>query len=123
MESDLLYNEISVPDFVNYLFSNSPLEPCSYNLFPIETTNETETMFPILMNIMMTGAKILYGENITPQTMTTDQFDTLKKYILSFGYQVENNYTTVLNKQYINIWFKRVNIIVDCKGNKIIKYN
>lgn len=93
--------------FIHNLFLQEPKSPCTYNVaLPV---NYKGSMFKILFYILISGAKILYGENITPDDITSSQFVTLNKYMSSIGHQIEYNYTyhndiPVL----LNIWFKKI---------------
>lgn len=117
------WEELTVADLSKKLFISPPREPCSFNILSnniITAENHDRIMFPILMNIMINGANILYGDDIMPHNMNEDQFDTLKQYMASIGYRVMHNYTNNNNIPMINIWFKRLNILTDCHGNKRI---
>jgi hypothetical protein len=111
---------INVAELANILFSQPPLDPCTYKV--ISNTN----IFHPLMDLLIRGAKILYGQHITPQQMTEDQFDLLKKYMLSIGYKIKHNYSsldelaTLPQPHVINIWFEPFSIQRDCHGRIVI---
>jgi hypothetical protein len=114
--------ELTVNDIVNKIFTKPPLPPCTYALklsFENENTIEVN-MFHFLMKILIDGAKILYGEDITPNQISPYQFDILKQYILSLGYELKHNYTYLDDdntKPYkINIWFEPYKQLVSCNG-------
>jgi hypothetical protein len=115
--------ETTVLELINTVFKSAPLDVCAYKiespLIHNDNDNHDIIMFPILMNIMISGAKILYGQDTTPQSLSVSQFNKLKQYIMSLGYQVEHSYTNIDQLQMINIWFKKINVLYDCKGNKI----
>lgn len=117
-------DEISIIELTNKIFIGQPKDPCYFNIQPanINITNDNHDviMFPILMSILVRGATQLFGESIMPYNITEYQFDTLKKYIASIGYQIMYNYTYKNQLPFINIWFKKINYITDCKGNKKI---
>jgi hypothetical protein len=77
-------------------------------------------MFPYLMGIFINGAIALFGEDVTPQNMTLEQFALLKKYMLSLGHKVMHRYEEG-NTVVIHIWFEPIQILTDCKG-KITYY-
>lgn len=114
----------SIPQIVDFIFAKSPSLPGSYNLIlpskGIPNTDEyNASIFPYLMGILITGAKKLFGEDITPATMSEEQFDLLKKYILSIGFQVKHEYTYLNDSNIpniINIWFEPYSPKVDCHG-------
>jgi hypothetical protein len=70
------------------------------------------------MNILMCGAKKVYGEFITADNLTKDQFNELQKYMMSIGYIIKYNYT--YNKENIpikvNIWFEPYMFNSKCNG-------
>jgi len=112
---------INVANLANLLFTKPPLDPCTYKV--ISNTN----MFHPLMDLLIRGAKILYGDNITPQDMTEAQFNLLKKYMLSIGYIIKYNYSSrdelanILPQPHIiNIWFEPFSIHRDCHGRLVI---
>lgn len=100
------------------IFSEPPKPPCTYNLKLAE--NDNTTMFQLLMSVLIYGAKKLYGHNITPGEITSQQFDTLKSYIRSMGYVIKYNYSDLklnnTNAPIINIWFEQYIPNVDCHG-------
>jgi hypothetical protein len=110
-----------VSNLANLLFTHPPLDPCSYKV--ISNAN----IFHPLMDLLIRGARILYGEGITPQEITEAQFDVLKQYMLSIGYVIRYNYSShdelanILPEPHvINIWFEPINIQRDCHGRIVI---
>lgn len=118
-------------DFIEMVFSGPPKEPCSYKVFVGNSTTQT---LPYFMQILITGAKKLFGENIQPHNITESQFIVLQKYFKSFGYLIKYNYT-VVNKTNntldhvtdisnvdkasiakINIWFEDYKPLTTCQG-------
>lgn len=105
--------------FIDMIFSCPPKDICSYNLI---IKNNNNNPFGILMDIFIAGAKKLYGDTIKPQQMTTEQFDLIKKYMLSLGYRTKNNYTFLEGSKsekipyMIHIWFEKIKQTRDCSG-------
>jgi hypothetical protein len=102
---------------VNIVFAKEPLPPYSYNIALAEDASNI-TLFQLLMNILICGAKKLYGEYITANEITKQEFDELKKYMISMGYVIKYNYT--YNKEGIaikvNIWFEPYMFNSKCNG-------
>ncbi len=92
-----------INEFVNFLFSSPPLQPCSFNL-----NIQNESKFPVLLEILLNGAKKLYGQ-IAPVDVTERQYDKLNEYMESIGFSIRYNYTTDENHNdkitHINVWF------------------
>lgn len=112
----------TVQDIVNTVFVHPPREPCSYNLMVTDSqiNDARVAMFPFLMEILTTGAKKLFGDDITPQTISTQQFDKLKTYMLSLGYQVKHNFSYKSDATLINIWFEPYVYNRNCNGNVVL---
>ena len=102
---------------VNVVFAKEPLPPYTYNIGLAEDAYNV-TLFQLLMNILMCGAKKVYGEFITADNLTKDQFNELQKYMMSIGYIIKYNYT--YNKENIpikvNIWFEPYMFNSKCNG-------
>ena len=102
---------------VNVVFAKEPLPPYTYNIALAEDAYNV-TLFQLLMNILMCGAKKVYGEFITADNLTKDQFEELQKYMMSIGYIIKYNYT--YNKENIpikvNIWFEPYMFNSKCNG-------
>lgn len=92
---------LDLDQLIEFLFSSYPKAPCSYNLHI-----DVETKLPVLLHILLTGAKKLYGE-IRPQDITEKQFDTLNEYMESIGFTIKYNFTKNDDDQIteINVWF------------------
>lgn len=111
---------------IKTIFTGPPRPPCTYTIAVSDDQNTT--LFQLLMSILITGAKFLYGESITPSDISQEQFDELKLYIESIGYQIKYNYTNVgdenipdeLKPRIINIWFEPIPPPqIDCHGRRI----
>lgn len=110
-------NSINVASLVELLFNKPPLEPSTYRI--VSNTN----LFHPLMEILIKGAKKLYGNDISPQQISDDQFHTLKKYMLSIGFEIKHNYTYQEDNsipKVINIWFEPYLHKRNCHGFNII---
>ncbi len=112
----------SLQDLVNIIFSKPPKPPCTYML---TQDSSNVTYFQLLMSLLISGAKILYGENITPNDITDNQFKELQSYIESVGFRIKYNFSDVeLNgekQRVINIWFEPFLDNINCHGIRIIK--
>lgn len=104
-------NLIELSELVNVIFESPPKDISTYNI-----KSDLE-MFPILMEILIRGARKLYGEGIKPSQLTEEQFEMLKKYMLSLSYKIMYNFTENEQGRIINIWFEEVSKMIDCKGN------
>lgn len=106
---------------VNIVFAKDPLPPYSFDIALAQDAYNV-TLFQMLMNILICGAKKLYGESITVEQITKSQLDELQKYMMSIGYIIKYNYT--YNEQNIpikvNIWFEPY--LYESKCNGIIKF-
>lgn len=126
-------------DIINQIFTRPPQPPCTYVIcLSQDLSDKNINMFQFLMNILITGAKKLYGENINAQNLTNEQFNTLKMYMESLGYCIKYNYTFIkdskkfdlylheakiqvpeLSPISINIWFEPYIVKSDCHGRII----
>ena len=69
------------------------------------------------MNILILGARKIFGENINPAFISEKDFNLLKEYILSIGYILKSNQVSDENGiKKINIWFEQFNPTVTCHG-------
>ena len=116
----------SLDQLVKTIFNGPPRPPCTYNIALSEDQNIT--LFQLLMSILITGAKYLYGDSITPGEISENQFDDLKLYMKSIGYEIKYNYSLVgdqnlpdeLKARVINIWFEDVPLPkTDCHGRTV----
>lgn len=112
----------TVQDIVNTVFVQPPRDPCTYSLMVTDSPFDDVrvAMFPFLMEILTTGAKKLFGDDITPQNITSQQFDKLKLYMLSLGYQVKHNFSYHNDATLINIWFEPYTCSRNCHGNIVV---
>jgi hypothetical protein len=110
----------TINNLIENVFTKSPLPPCTYSL----VFEQNASAFQTLMYILVNGAKKLYGEDITPNDISEKQFDELKMYMESLGYQIKYNYTypdsNNLEISIINIWFEPYIKQMDCSGRNII---
>lgn len=112
---------INLIEFINTIFSKPASKPCSFIINSRLTLNEYEKnrhiMLPILMNILILGAKKLFGENITPKNMTPSQFEILQNYFKSFGFIIK--YDFIIENDIpakVDIWFEKYKPIQTCNG-------
>lgn len=102
MLAEELFEKIGLKDLILNLFTNAPRQK---NTVPIDlekllsyASNDQEKnqlihlKENILMIIFVNGARILFGENITPQNMTKQQYEVLNYYMESIGYTCKYNY-------------------------------
>lgn len=104
-------SEVDLKKMVNIVFSQPPAAPGAYKLdLSVDTEQNPEqnveqdpefvnelakTTANVLMNIFISGCNILFGNNVTPANITEAQFSTVNKYINSFGYQTNYEYTYI----------------------------
>jgi len=107
---------------VDIIFVDSPKPPCTYNI--ALQNDKNPTMFQLLMTLLISGARKLYGKNITPSDINKYQFEELKRYIESIGYVIKYNYNKIeqtneatdIGQQVINIWFEQYIPLLNCHG-------
>ena len=115
---------------ITMIFSKPPKPPCTYTLMlPENVIKNQVTMFQLLMNFLIAGAKHLYGNYITPEQISEKQFQELKYYVESVGYMIKYNYRYLTDTnidiqnenspRIINIWFEKYSEQIDCHGRKI----
>ena len=117
----LIYNKtipsrMDTSSIVDLIFSHDPKPPCS---FEIALSDEVYniTLFQMLMDILICGARKLYGEFITANQITKEQFNKLERYMRSMGYNIKYNYTYENNiATKINIWFEPYMHETICNG-------
>lgn len=117
----------SIDNIVDLVFSKYPKPPCTYYLTLPEYQITQSQIFKMLMDVLISGAKKLYGDSIRPTDISEKQFDTLKMYIESLGYSLKYDYKQIINKNVefiipptvINIWFEPYNKKYDCHGRNI----
>ena len=114
-------NRMDTMSIVNIVFAKDPMPPYSFDI-ALAQDSYNVTLFQMLMNILICGAKKLYGDSITVEQITKRELDELQKYMMSIGYIIKYNYT--YNEQNIpikvNIWFEPY--LYESKCNGIIKF-
>ena len=111
----------SIHDVINKVFIDKPLPPCTYNLQLSENILKNKSaMLKTLLTILVEGAKKIYGNSINPGSISDEQFQLLKKYIRSIGFETKYNYTfdDLGNPRLINIWFEPYLHDYTCNGIK-----
>jgi hypothetical protein len=111
--------ECDLETSIRTIFSFPPRPPCTYEIGLKD--NENISLFQLLMGILVSGAKKLYGDDITAEKITKEQFSTLEKYFASIGYVIKYKYTykddnTVVA---INLWFEPYIKPISCRGRKM----
>ncbi len=113
---------VNVSHIVDMIFTKPPLPPCTFALaLSDECIEHNVTMFQMLMNILISGARKLFGDDIQPQHITDTQFDKLKEYMISMSYEIKYNYTYAddgVTPVMINIWFEPYKNIPNCGSGK-----
>lgn len=118
--SQITANTVELKEFIMGLFSNQPQPVNSFclELEPqiLSATNEEDKNKIIayknnlLMSIFINGARILFGNEVTPTNISDRQFTLLNTYMQSIGYNCKYEY--VKNKQGVNtnidIWFEYI---------------
>lgn len=117
----IIGKDLDTLSIVNMIFVKEPLPPYTYSVLLSEHTYNV-TLFQLLMNILICGARKLYGDCITVDTITKDQLETLQRYMMSIGYIIKYNYTYDEHNIPIkvNIWFEPY--MFESKCNGIIKF-
>jgi hypothetical protein len=97
-------------EIIELVFSQPPKAPCTFNVVLSDKAREENvTPFQMLWNLLINGAKRAFGENITVQDITDAQFELLKRYMNSIGYELKSNYTygdDNITPISVNIWFE-----------------
>ncbi len=116
-------------NFIDIIFSKPPQPPCTYEIVIDNVLNKGISLFKFLMHVLISGAKKLYGENITADDITESQLYTLQEYINSIGYIIKYNFTNPITNVrstiplerpcIINIWFEKYIPSYNCHGNII----
>jgi hypothetical protein len=123
---------MDIKDIVDLVFNKPPQPPLTYRLIPIDPDqlsdvvsdygsdwesdpmssaeaedSSEDVLFPILINVLIYGAKRLYGDDIKPELITTHQFALLNDYMMSIGFviQYDHTYDDEGDPTAINIWF------------------
>jgi hypothetical protein len=122
----------NIDKVIKIIFSGYPKSPCTYSIsLSNELIEKNISPFQLLMKILVDGARLLYGESITPNEISEEQFKMLKMYIESIGYSIKYNYTfpeleKELNIEFtekpkvINIWFEKYRNNIDCHGRILV---
>jgi hypothetical protein len=86
-------DNINLYQLINIIFTNPP-KPANSIIIDIKkiASDQNLTVFQSLMTILLNGAKILFGENISAENISESQHDTLQKYIKSIGYELHHEY-------------------------------
>jgi len=117
----IIGKDLDTLSIVNIVFVKEPLPPYTYSVLLSEHTYNV-TLFQLLMNILICGARKIYGDCITVDTITKDQLETLQRYMMSIGYIIKYNYTYDEHNIPIkvNIWFEPY--MFESKCNGMIRY-
>jgi hypothetical protein len=88
-----ILKDINLFQLINIIFTNPIKQPNSI-IIDINkiASDQNLTIFQTLMSILINGAQILYGENITAENITEKQYNTLKDYIKSIGFELHHEY-------------------------------
>jgi len=99
--------ENQINKFVNMIFSSDPVSPKS---FIFEYNGSEEQLNNILINILISGSKKIFGESTSIPYITEDQLELLNKYMQSMGYRVKREYI-YKDDQIIDVrvWFEKLN--------------
>ena len=117
----------SIENIIDLVFSKYPKPPCTYYLTLPQYQITQSQLFNMLMSVLISGAKRLYGNSIRPSDISEKQFDTLKMYIESLGYSLKYDYKPIIDKNIefiipptiINIWFEPYYKKYDCHGRNV----
>ena len=93
---------IYIDDMINTIFSNEPQDIKSIQL-SFDVNDEYE-LFKILVDILTSGLKILFGDEnkkVNINRITENDFKKIEKYFNSFGFDIKYKYDIPLDK--INI--------------------
>ena len=98
--------------FVNHIFSGDPKPPCTFTIhLPKKEINK------ILWHILVTGARKIYGNTISIDTIQPYQVCLLDKYIQSLGFKIK--YDKISSG--ILVWFDKIKTTTLCNGSTIIQ--
>ena len=113
----------TLQQLVDIVFASPPLPACTYNICLQDDgkSDHNVVVFPFLMNILVGGAKKLYGDKVNPQTISAAQFEMLKRYIRSLGYNVKHTFWHGVGDTVVNIWFERLKRSTDCQDRTIFE--
>lgn len=82
-------SELSFEDLAMYIFSNPPKGPLSIQIQLTEA--DPEYVFQLLLNTLLEGLYILYGNIFDFTVMNDFVFDLLNSYMNSFGFEIEKS--------------------------------
>ncbi len=88
-----LVGEFNVNDFIKNIFSSEPKDPFSYRL---ELNVEPNVLVKILGDFVTYGSHTLYQRELA--LLSEQEIQTIRKYLLSIGYDVEYDMVTVNKK-------------------------
>lgn len=71
---------------INHIFSETPKPPCTFK-FSLQNLDHKDRN-KLLWNILIIGAKKIYGDFISINTIEPHQFSRLDQYIQSIGYKI-----------------------------------
>lgn len=115
-------DNINLYQLINLIFSNSPKPPNSI-IIDIKKIADKQglTIFQSLMTFLINGANILFGENISAESITDKQHDILQEYIKSIGFELHHEYKYDTNgiPIIINVYFLPYIGNQSCNGLKI----
>lgn len=84
---------INLYQLINLLFTNSPKPPNSIVIDINKLASDQKlTVFQSLMTILINGARILFGENVSAENISDSQYNTLQNYIQSIGFDLHHEY-------------------------------
>lgn len=110
--------EIQLEEIIRCLFTSRPRPPCTYNL---QLFKISASVSSILMSILVSGARILYGgQNLKIFDISKQQFDKLNSYMESIGYTIKykpNDQDGILVGY--NIWFEPYKFLYRCNGQPV----
>jgi len=104
---------------INLIFTIDPKPPNSIAVDIDKLANDQNlTVFQSLMTILMNGARILFGQNVSAENITTEQHNLLKKYIQSIGYELCHEYKYDDNgiPLMVNVYFLPYIGNINCHG-------
>lgn len=93
MHERYVFNDINLYQLINLIFTNPPKASNSIIIDINKIASEQNlTTFQSLMTILINGAQILFGNNITADSITESQYDILQQYIKSIGFELHHEY-------------------------------
>lgn len=90
---------------IDKIFLNPPKPPKTYNIQLPPDYNGG--LFKVLLHILISGTKLIYGNDIDPNNLTLSHFNTLNDYMSSLGFTLKYKYIYENNIPILlNIWFE-----------------